>query len=76
MFSFLRRTLAAPAPRLLRVLPRGFADAKDDTLLKICTILKTPHYLVNEEIPKGLTVRLVNAETNEFLGLHIIDAAM
>jgi hypothetical protein len=76
MLSFLRKSAQLPGPRALRVLQRCFAEAKDDTLLKICTILKSPHYLLNEEIPKGITVRLVDAETNEFLGLHIIDAAM
>lgn len=75
MLSKLRSLLSIAGPRRLPL--HGFSTApKDQLLLKVCTILRTNYLPINEEIPKGTTVRLIDDATGNFIGLQPIESAV
>ena len=53
-----------------------FNQSKEEDLLKICSILKTPKLKTNSEIGKNIMVRVLDEEKGGYLGTMTIDQAV
>lgn len=58
-----------------RILRREFSSFAKEDIVKLTELLKTKYLVHNEEIPASSSVRLIDDETNQFIGIFTTDKA-